>query len=74
MEPGLGENFMSSINYQSLSDAELVERLEQGDMQSDSQCYAEFIRRMEVEGTLYHNTLEDEAKWSADIAAATQQK
>jgi hypothetical protein len=74
MEHGLGENFMSSIDYQSLSDAELVERLEQGDLQSDFQCYAEFIRRMEVEGTLYHNTPEDEAKWSADIAAAMQQK
>lgn len=61
---------MSSIDYRALSDAELVERLEQGDMQSDLECYAEFMRRMEVEGTLYHNTPEDRARWSADIAAA----
>lgn len=65
---------MSSINYQSLSDAELVKRLERGDLQSDSQCYAEFMRRMEVEGVRYHNTPEDRARWSADIAAAIQQQ
>lgn len=65
---------MSDIDYQALSDAELVERLEQGDMQFDSQCYAEFMRRMEVEGTLYHNTPEDEARWLSDIAAAMHKK
>lgn len=65
---------MSSIDYRALSDAELVERLEQGDMQSDWECYAEFMRRMEAEGTLYQNTPEDRARWSADIAAAIQQK
>ena len=65
---------MSDIDYRALSDAELVERLEQGAMQSDSQCYAEFMRRMEEEGTLYHNTPEDEARWFADIAAAMHKK
>lgn len=65
---------MSNVDYQALSDAELVERLEQGDMQSDPQCYAEFMRRMEAEGTLYQNTPEDRARWSADIAAAIPQK
>lgn len=65
---------MSNIDYQALSDAELVERLERGDLQSNLECYAEFMRRMEVEGTLYHNTPEDEARWFADIAAAVQKK
>lgn len=65
---------MSSIDYRTLSDAELVEGLEQGDMQSDSLCYAEFMQRMEVEGTLDRNTPEDRARWSADIVAAIQQK
>lgn len=65
---------MSDINYRMLSDAELVERLERGDMQSDLECYAEFMRRMEEEGTLYHNTPEDEARWLADIAAAMHKK
>lgn len=52
----------------------LAERLEQGDMKFDSKCYAEFIRRMEVEGTQYHNTFENEARCSADIAAAIHKK
>lgn len=53
----------------------LAERLEQGDMQFDSKCYAEFMRRMEEEeGTLYHNTPEDEARWFADIAAVMHKK
>lgn len=65
---------MSSIDYRALSDAELVKRLEQGDMQSDLECYAEFMRRMEEEGTLYHNTPEDRARWAADIAAAMHKK
>ena len=65
---------MSDIDYRALSDAELVERLERGDLQSDSQCYAEFMRRMEEEGTIYHNTPEDEARWLSDIAAAVQKK
>lgn len=44
-------------------------------MQFDSKCYAEFMRRMEEEeGTLYHNTPEDEARWFADIAAVMHKK
>lgn len=65
---------MSNVDYQALSDAELVERLERGDLQSDSQCYAEFMRRMQEEGTHYQNTPEDRARWLSDIAAAMQKK
>lgn len=63
---------MFNIDYQALSDTELVKRLEQGEMQSDPECYAEFIRRMELNGTVYHNTPDDEARWFADVASSVQ--
>lgn len=63
---------MSSDNYQSISDKELLERLENGEMQHNSELYAELIRRTEERGTSYKNTPEDIARWEADIAASAQ--
>lgn len=63
---------MSNINYHAMSDKELVDRLEKGEMQTNPDFYAEFMRRMEEEGTLYSNTLEDEERWKADIASSAQ--
>jgi hypothetical protein len=59
---------MSNIDYHALSDEELVERLEKGEMQTNPDFLAEFMRRMEENGIVYHNTPEDEQKWFADIA------
>lgn len=65
---------MSNIDYHAMSDEELVEQLEKGVMQTNLNFYAEFIRRMEAKGTLYHNTPEDEARWRADIASSMRKR
>jgi len=47
---------MFNIDYHAMSDGELVDRLEKGEMQTNPDFYAEFMRRMEEEGTLQqHN-------------------
>jgi hypothetical protein len=63
---------MSNTDYLAISDGELVEQLEKGEMQTNPDLYAEFIRRMEEKGTLHNNTPEDEQRWKADIAASAQ--
>lgn len=63
---------MSNIDYHTMSDRELVDRLEKGEMQTNPELYAEFIRRMEERGTFYSNTLEDEERWKADIASSAR--
>ncbi len=65
---------MSSVNYHAMSDEELVERLEKGEIQTDPDAYAEFMRRMQEKGTVYHNTPEDEQKWFADIASSARRR
>lgn len=65
---------MSNIDYHTMSDRELVDRLEKSEMQINPEFYAEFIRRMEEGGTLYSNTLEDEERWKADIAASVRKE
>ena len=69
MENAFGGNSMSNINYRPMSDEELVERLEKGEIQTNPDLYAEFMRRMQEKGTIYHNTPEDEEKWKVDIAS-----
>ncbi len=69
---GFGGSFMSNTDYHAMSDGELVDRLEKGEMQTNLDFYAEFMRRMEEEGTLYSNTPEDEERWKADIASSAQ--
>lgn len=69
---GFEANFMSNIDYHAMSDGELVDRLEKGEMQNNPDLYAEFMRRIEQEGTLYSNTPEDEARWKADIASSAR--
>ena len=49
---GFGGNFMSNIDYHTMSDRELVDRLEKGEMQTNPEFLAEFFRRMEQGGTL----------------------
>ena len=61
---------MSNINYQAMSDEELVERLEKGELQTNPDLYAEFMQRMQEKGTVYYNTPEDEEKWKVDIACS----
>lgn len=65
---------MSDVDYHALSDLELVERLEKGEIQTNSNLLAEFMRRMEEKGTIYHNTPSDESRWFADIASRVQKK
>lgn len=65
---------MSNIDYRAMSDGEIVERLEKGEMQTNPKFYVEFIKRMEEKGILYNNTSEDEARWVADIASWTRRK
>lgn len=65
---------MSNIDYHALSDEELVSRLEKGEMQTNPDFLAEFMWRMEENGTVYHNTPEDERKWFADIADSVRRK
>lgn len=65
---------MSNVDYHAMSDEELVERLEKGEIQTDPDLYAEFMRRMEEKGTFYHNTPEDEQRWKADIASSAQRR
>lgn len=43
-------------------------------MQTNPEFYAEFTRRMEERGTFYSNTLEDEQRWKADIAASARKE
>lgn len=63
---------MSSIDYRLMSDKELVDRAERGEMQINSDLYAEYMRRMDEQGTSYRNTPEDVERWKADIAALVQ--
>jgi hypothetical protein len=65
---------MSNIDYHAMSDGELVEQLEKGEMQTNPDFYAEFLRRMEEKGNLYHNTPEDEERWKADIASSARRR
>ncbi len=69
---GFGGNSMSNIDYHAMSDGELVNHLEKGEMQTNPDFYAEFMRRMEEEGTLYRNTPEDAERWKADIASSAR--
>ena len=72
MVNGLGENFMSKLKYQLITDAELTDRLEKGEMLSNPDLYLEFLRRMEEHGTEYRNTPEDTARWKADTLKSVQ--
>ncbi len=58
---------MSKTNYRSMSMAELVERLENGEMQTSPNLGAELMKRMEEEDTHYSNTPEDIERWKADL-------
>ncbi|MBD2308165.1 hypothetical protein H6G17_22080 [Chroococcidiopsis sp. FACHB-1243] len=65
---------MSDFNYRAISDRELVKRLEKGEMQTNSDLYAESIGRMEEKGILYNDTPQDEERWKADIASSVRRK
>lgn len=72
MVNGFGENFMSKFNYQLMTDAELIDRLEKGEMQTNLDLYIEFLKRIEEHGTEYRNTPEDIARWKADTLKSVQ--
>jgi hypothetical protein len=57
----------SSPDYRSISDRDLVEYLERGDMQSDAALYTEFLRRMREQGKHYRNTPEDWERFKLNI-------
>jgi len=59
-------------DYCEISDRELMERLENGEMQTNSNLCVELMRRMEEKGTHYSNTPEDKERWKADIAASAR--
>ena len=44
---------MSNIDYHTMSDRELVDRLEKGEMETNPEFLTEFFRRMDQGGTLY---------------------
>ncbi len=69
---GRRNNSMSNTDYRAMSDGELVERLEKGEMQTNSDLEAELMRRMEEEGTHYNNTPEDKERWKVDIAESVR--
>lgn len=63
---------MSNTDYQAMSDGELVNRLEKGEMLTNPDLYIEFMRRMGEKGTFYSNTPDDEERWKADIASSAR--
>ena len=63
---------MSNVDYRLISDEDLVDRFEQGEMQINSELCTEFMRRMNELGVKYKNTPEDEERWKADIAFSAQ--
>ncbi len=63
---------MFNTDYQAMSDEELVDRLEKGEMRYSPELSTEFVRRMEEEGTLYQNTPEDRERWKIDIAESAR--
>lgn len=63
---------MSNIDYHTMSEREIVDCLEKGEMQTNPDLYAEFTRRMEEKGTFYNNTPEDQARWEADVAESAR--
>lgn len=63
---------MSNIDYRLLSDKELVDRAERGELLKNTDLYAEYMRRMDEFGTSYSNTPEDVERWKADIALSAQ--
>lgn len=65
---------MSNKDYSAMSDRELIELLEKGEMQIHPDLYVEFMKRMEEQGTVYHNTPEDEERWKADVASSIHRK
>lgn len=65
---------MSNTNYQAMSDKELVDCLEKGEMHKNPDLYAEFMRRMEEIGTFYSNTPDEEDRWRIDIGLSAQRE
>lgn len=63
---------MSSTDYHSMSNKDLLDLVEQGEMQKNSNLHTEFMRRMDEYGTSYENTPEDIARWKADVAISAQ--
>ena len=63
---------MSSIDYRLLSDKNLVDRAERGELLTNTDLYTEYMRRMDEFGTSYSNTPEDVERWKADIALSAQ--
>lgn len=63
---------MSDNDYRSMSNRELMDRLEKGELQTNPDLCAEFMRRMEEQGTSYSNTPEDIARWKSDVAASAE--
>ena len=55
-----------------ISNKELIDRAEQGEMQTNPDLYAEFMRRMDEQGNSYSNTSENVERWKADIALSAQ--
>jgi hypothetical protein len=60
------------IDYRSISDRDLVEHLEKGDMQSNAALNAEFLRRMTEQGEHYRNTPEDWERFKLDTQKSIQ--
>ena len=62
------------IDYYSISDKDLVDHLEKGDMQSDAALSVEFFRRMIEQGKHYRNTPEDWERLKHDAQKSVQQQ
>ena len=65
---------MSSFNYQTMSDLEMLERLESGEARTNSELAAELMRRQKEYGTSYENKPEDYARWKADTIKSHQKR
>ncbi len=58
---------MSDINYRTMPEKELTERMENGELSKNPDLYAEHKRRMKEFGTSYEYTPEDIERWKKDV-------
>ena len=63
---------MYNIDYHSMSNKDLLDLVEQGEMQNNYNLCTEFMRRMDEYGITYENTPDDIARWKSDVAISAQ--
>lgn len=64
---------MSKTDYRLMSMAELVDRLENGEIQTNAELCMELMRRVEQEG-IHYNRSEDTERWKTDSKESARRK